>query len=230
MRLLHLSLVGLQLLSDISAQTPNPEPTPEPTANAACMSSYEQWKAKKYTGKLSVDPTFWRYQTQTQFVLTNGLALDLAVAKCKETLKILKGFRSGRNGPVDVQYAYKAMCTPVCLQCDIIHQDALTFTGCSCAELSTPSSDPAFNIANDWCLHNTGRLLCDILGFCGIWNCRVDDFMCPRYEWNKKRIPLKGPGSCLRNVVTASSAFSTAKPPTWLLFLIVAVTSLLLLL
>jgi hypothetical protein len=29
-------------------------------------------------------------------------------------------------------------------------------------------------------------LVCDKLEFCGIWGCRLDDFMCPRYEWNKK--------------------------------------------
>merc|ERR1712146_40564 len=76
--------------------------------------------------------------------------------------------------------------------------------GCTCLELSTNKTDASFRVEGDWCLHNSARLLCDLLGFCGIWGCRIDDFMCPRYEWNKKLIPLKGLGSCDRSQYTGA--------------------------
>ena len=153
---------------------------------------------------LLTDQCFWRYKTQLQFQLSNGLALDLAVAKCKERLTLLSQFRAGKSGPVDIQNIYKAMCKDECLQSDIMHQDAMTYTGCTCLELSTNKTDPSFRVEGDWCMHNSARLLCDLLGFCGIWGCRIDDFMCPRYEWNKKLIPLKGLGNCDRSQYTGA--------------------------
>jgi len=33
--------------------------------------------------------------------------------------------------------------------------------------------------------------------------------MCPRYEWNKKHIPLKGIGSCERGAASRSIASAT---------------------
>lgn len=183
------------------------------------LASFETWKSLKYTGSLANDPNFWRYQTQVTFVLTKGLALDLATAKCTDTLKILTDFKSGRTGPVDVQHVYKAMCNKYCLQSDLMHEDALTYTGCTCRELSIqPPQDPptaadrssSYRIPDEWCTQNSARLLCDILGLCGVWNCRVDDFMCPRYEWNKKYIPLKGKGNCLRKIAASEGAHSSS--------------------
>jgi len=160
-------------------------------------------------------PSFWMYQTQTVFVLTNGMALELAVAACTKKLKLLSQFRSGRTGPVPIQSVYKTMCTPECLQSDAIHEDALAFTGnCGCDVLSTQpitnTSDPnfvsqAYHVPNDWCMQNSARLLCSILGFCGVWKCRVSDFMCARLEWNKKHIPLKGLGSCVKHAAVSSA-------------------------
>ena len=198
-------------------QAPGPPP-------AVCAPElYEKWKMLKYTGALANQPSFWRYQTQITFVLTKGLALDLVVAACKDKLNLLREFLSGRSGPVQVQFAYKAMCTTECLQNDVMHQDALKYTGCSCADLSTQPPMPrgpneneraylartrnsSYRVPNDWCMQNSARLLCKQLGFCGVWNCKVDDFMCPRYEWNKKNIPLKGKGSCIKNKELKSAA------------------------
>ena len=179
-------------------------PTMAPTRPVCNLDSYDTWKDEAYVGILLTDPSFWRYQTQLQFQLSNGLALDLAVAKCKERLTLLSQFRAGKSGPVDIQNIYKAMCKDECLQSDIMHQDAMTYTGCTCLELSTNKTDPSFRVEGDWCMHNSARLLCDLLGFCGIWGCRIDDFMCPRYEWNKKLIPLKGLGNCDRSQYTGA--------------------------
>ena len=166
-----------------------------------CNVSYYKstWRLSKYTDRLASDPSFWRYQSQIQFVLTKGLALDFAVAKCQQKFDNLKNFLAGRSGPVDPQNAWKTMCSVYCLESDKMHEEAMVESGCSCLELSTQKSDNSFTSEGDWCQHNTARLLCKNLNFCGIWNCRIDDFMCPRYEYNKKHIPLKGTGDCIKN-------------------------------
>ena len=161
-------------------------------------SAYTKWKQSPYEGVLINNPSFWRYQTQLQFVLSKGLALELAVAKCLNRFKLLQAFKAGKGGPVDIQNVWKAMCTDECLQSDIMHQDAMDTTGCTCLQLSTNSTAASYRSEGDWCTHNTARMLCDTLGFCGKWGCKLDDFMCPRYEWNKGFVILKGPGHCDR--------------------------------
>lgn len=167
--------------------------------NCQCNTTlYELWKIQKYDGVLSTESTFWRYQTQTEFVLTNQLALSLAVAACQRRFDNLELFRAGRLGPVNIQDSYKTMCKPDCMESDNMHQQVMQLTGCGCLDLSTQPSDPSYHKEGDWCEHNSARILCNSLGYCGIWNCNLGDFMCPRYEWNKKYIPFKGYGSCIR--------------------------------
>jgi len=163
--------------------------------------SYNNWKDSLYQGPLQFDATFWRYQAQTFFKLTNFLALELAITSCTREFDSLKYYQAGRMGPVYIQDGYNIMCREECLEVDRLILEVLELTGCSCLELSTQPEDPAYHIKGDLCLRNTARVLCDKIGYCGIWNCRIDDFMCPRYEWNKKVIPFKGAGSCI------SSAF-----------------------
>ena len=191
---------------------------PDPTCNTTL---YEEWRNQKYDGVLAVDPTFWRYQTQTQFVLTRGLALELGVQKCIDNINVLTMFKAGRSGPVTEQYSYKALCENECLENDKMHLEAMKYSGCSCLELSTQPSDSSYHTEGDWCKHNSAKLLCDILGYCGVWNCALDDFMCPRLEWNKKMIPYKGYGNCLREVKPVyAGASSTSKYSSFLAILI----------
>ena len=176
---------------------------------ASCnVTSFEDWKNQKYTGVLATDSSFWRYQQQKFFVLTNELAIQLAVADCTKLFELLFYYKSGKMGPVDIQTSYKQMCSSVCLESDYLHEQAMSYTSCSCSELSTQQSSSSYSIENDFCLENTARILCDETGFCGIWNCRESDFMCPRYEWNKKVIPYKGPGDCSRNASVNSNQVS----------------------
>jgi len=162
--------------------------------NTTC---YDEWRLQRYQGILAADPTFWIYQQQTWFELSKGLALDLAATKCSRQFHNLIRFTAGRNGPVDPQNAYKSMCSRVCLESDAMHVEALEYSGCSCLELSTQKDEPSWTRDGDWCNFNTGRLVCDILGFCGLWDCSVDDFMCPRTEYNRRTVPYKGYGDCI---------------------------------
>lgn len=158
---------------------------------------YTQWAGQRYTGQLAADPTFWRYQRNDYFVLTQGLATDISVTKCSLGFSNLFTFAAGRSGPVTIQNAYRVMCSIPCLESDALHESAMEASGCSCRELSLED--------DNYCKQNSARLLCDMLGFCGIWECRVDDFMCPRYEFNKKQIFMKGFGHCIRRKGTAGA-------------------------
>jgi len=66
------------------------------------------WRSQTYTGFLATDPKFWRYQAQTAFKLTNGLALDFAAEKCKTLLTNLITFKSGRHGPGESDSFYNS--------------------------------------------------------------------------------------------------------------------------
>ena len=170
------------------------------------LAKYEVWKEQQYFGQLASDSSFWIYQTQgKQIILTNYLASELALQQCKNQFDLLYYYLAGRMGPIDIQHSYKIMCRDVCLESDALHEAAMAASGCSCLELSTKESEPSYTREGDFCRHNTARLLCDIVGYCGVWECRIDDFMCPRYEWNKKLIPFKGIGSCARGAATTST-------------------------
>lgn len=171
--------------------------------SAECnLALYEAWKKETYTDPLSTQSSFWRYQTQTEFVLTKDLARQLAVSSCVNNFDLLYYYLAGRVGPIDIQHSYKIMCRQVCLASDELHEEAMAVSGCSCLELSTQPTDSSYHIEGDFCLENTARMLCDRVGYCGIWDCRIDDFMCPRYEWNKKYIPFKGEGHCIRGAAS----------------------------
>lgn len=168
------------------------------SCQAACnVSKYKkEWGQLDYDGALRLDPDFWRYQTQQQFKLSNELALQLAYGLCKAKMEDLILWKAGHHGPVDDITTYDVMCSKFCLENDALHEAAMAYTECSCLQLSSQPGDFSYIVEGDWCSHNTGRMQCDILGFCGFWECRIDDFMCPRYEYNKRYITYAGPGTC----------------------------------
>lgn len=198
---------------------------------------FEEWKQVKYQaesfphwliehiaqfvfllieqGRLANDPNFWIYQQVSFFELTQGMAMDLAAAKCVRYFEDLHTFLAGRSGPIDIQHSYRAMCSKVCLESDSLINQAMKYSSCTCQDISTQPSDDTYTMPGDLCEKNSARLLCSMNGYCGLWDCRVDDFMCPRYEFNKKFTPLKGYGHCL-----SSSSYITARI-NWSLFFFV---------
>ena len=46
------------------------------------------------------------------------------------------------------------------------------------------------------CQRNSGRIMCRVLDRCGVWACRLGDFMCPRHEYNKQWTGFRGLGDC----------------------------------
>jgi hypothetical protein len=158
--------------------------------------SYQQWRQQNYNGILNSMNNFWIYPSQPLARLTNGIALDLVSEKCKIEFQNLRRYYAGKSGPISIQDSYDVMCSLYCLESDNLHVVAMTNSSCSCLQLSTPISDPSYNgIIGDYCHANSARRLCKQIGYCGVWNCRIDDFMCPRHEFNKKKIPLRGQAS-----------------------------------
>ncbi len=63
-------------------------------------------------------------------------------------------------------------------------------------QLSTPKNSPYYRFDGDFCHENSGRLLCDILGVCGDWECDLEDFMCPSHEFRRNFFLGYGLGDC----------------------------------
>jgi len=130
----------------------------------------------------------------TAYTLTNGMVMDRANMRCQEGLHALTKDLAGRQGPLKELFYWDAMCQPSCKDSDAMHQAALQESGCLCTELSVTDDDTATDdrVSELWCQRNSARMLCAIHGLCGVWDCAIEDFMCPRYEYNREFVD--GPG------------------------------------
>ena len=95
------------------------------------------------------------------------------------------------------------MCSSACLGSDELHIEGMELSSCDCIELSPQPEDISFRVKGQFCLENTGRLLCEYFGSCGVWNCRLGDFSCPRFEYNKQKIDYRNMGSCKSNAFSS---------------------------
>ncbi|CAM9477461.1 unnamed protein product, partial [Scytosiphon promiscuus] len=155
---------------------------------------YGEWYESPYSGALLDDLVgFWLFSDAE---LTNGQALEVVSSSCGVMMDTLRLDRAGRNGPVQDKYIYDVMCADECTLSDAVREDAMETSSCTCLQLSTQPTDPTYHTEGDWCVSNTGRILCETFGQCGTWDCRISDFMCPRYEYNKQVVPHRGKGDC----------------------------------
>lgn len=142
--------------------------------------------------------------------LKNGKLMKEAEDECRVSLNKLRLDISGKHGPVTEESIWEVMCSPACTQNDFYHQQAMKESGCNCEQLSATYS----NLEADFCSANSARMLCKqykplfavgstrpktklwagrlngrsskgALERCGTWNCRLGDYMCPRYEWDR---------------------------------------------
>ena len=67
------------------------------------------------------------------------------------------------------------------------HDDMSPFAA-SHNPIITVTSNPSLfiQVSELWCQRNSARMLCAIHGLCGVWDCPIEDFMCPRYEYNRE--------------------------------------------
>jgi hypothetical protein len=166
---------------------------------------YDIWASQTYEGPLLDETRFWIFSNAP---LNQARAMEQASKHCRRRLEQLRLDRAGRHGPVQDKYIYDQMCSTECIGSDAIRREALEYSGCGCLDLSTPESHPSFTIEGDWCRANTGRLLCEVFGQCGVWNCALGDFMCPRFEYNKYAVLHRGPGSCISGAGKLEGALS----------------------
>lgn len=154
---------------------------------------YQAWYDAAYTGKLLSYTNFWIFKDAP---ISNGLAMERASVQCYLRLNQLRLDRAGRHGPVEDWWIYDIMCGEICTESDKLRRNGMLVSGCDCLELSVKETEMGFVAPGNWCAANTGRMLCNIFDQCGVWACSLNDFMCPRYEYNKYLVPLRGYGSC----------------------------------
>lgn len=151
-------------------------------------------------------------------MLTNGVVMDKLAEMCQLALKELKLDLAGRHGATDVQNMYYIMCGQYCLMSDEMHVRAMAVSKCNCVELSTFQSGESpvkvigselqYHTAGDFCKRNSARMLCNIHEECGVWECELSDFMCPRHEWAHGTSMVRGmklPNICSRAARGAST-------------------------
>lgn len=122
----------------------------------ACnVTLYNGWYEYPYFGALTADLTdFWLFSDAE---LTNGEALEVVSSTCLVMMTTLRLNRAGRNGPVADKYIYDVMCADECVLSDTLREEAMSFTGCTCLQLSTQPGGPTYHTAGDWCMANSGR-------------------------------------------------------------------------
>lgn len=118
-------------------------------------SSYNEWYDSPYSGPLTEDLTdFWLF---SDAALSNGQAMEVVSSSCLLMLSTARLDLAGRNGPLPDKHVFDIMCAQECTSSDALREEAMTTSGCTCLELSTQSSDPAYHLVGDWCRANSGR-------------------------------------------------------------------------
>lgn len=135
-------------------------------------------------------------------MMTNGVVMEKAAEMCELGLKTLKLDLAGRHGAVDQQNIYIIMCHEYCMISDEMHEKAMEVSRCNCMELSTfqegespvkvIGNELQWHTAGDFCKRNSARMLCTIFESCGVWECALEDFSCPRHEWEHGESIVRG--------------------------------------
>ena len=165
------------------------------------MTKYYEWFEEPFTEldqTLTIPATnqrWWditHYGDNQLFTLKNGHAMEVLGTKCREYLKAINVGLAGQHGPVPEQAIYDVMCTEFCNYNDLLRVEALQQSGCTCMDLSTKEHAIGYSRPGDWCRENSGKILCEELDRCGVWECQLEDFSCPRQEYNTINVELRG--------------------------------------
>ena len=156
--------------------------------------------------------------------LKRGVAMMKGARYCRLAMTQLKYDMAGSHGMIKTEFVRDVMCNPMCTESDILHEFALEVSGCTCDELSTPEESWAWHEEMDFCQRNSARMMCKVrmnklrkkevkimpsliwlsflrlpyflqeFDFCGTWECPMEDFMCPRYEFEGQKSRLRSMG------------------------------------
>jgi hypothetical protein len=89
------------------------------------------------------------------------------------------------------------MCDKYCLASDTLRAQAIRTSKCDCLQLSTQNSSKAYRTEGDFCRTNSAAMLCSDsthVMCSGVMNCELSDFNCPRMNYNRIDVPLRGFG------------------------------------
>lgn len=187
------------------------------------MTKYEAWYNSQFKSTEETELTqyminvdkkkgFWgvletlRYPVEPSY----GQVMEKAADVCERSLQTLKRDLAGRHGDVENFAIFGPMCSYECLDSDILHLEAMMQSECNCLDLSPRPEDAHYQVEGEFCRKNSGRLMCQALDRCGVWHCRLGDFMCPRHEYNKERTRFRGFGDCsdAYSLVTGAAVIS----------------------
>ena len=126
--------------------------------------------------------------------ISNGQAMELSTEWCRSGLASLLTELAGGHGPVSDQNLHDTMCN-YCYLSDDLRNIAMNVSSCDCLQLSTVPEDLAYIREGDFCWKNSGYLLCEAFPKrCSQEDCLLNDFTCPRREYDAIHVPLKGLG------------------------------------
>ena len=141
--------------------------------------------------------------------ITNGQAMEASSVWCKENIQSIKDSSAGGHGPpqpdgcLSADYhgnflltVHDAMCMNYCLSSDSLRAEAIILSQCNCLELSTKEDEISYTREGDFCLKNSGHLLCEKIGLDTCNKCdELKDFTCARREYDAIQVPLRGYGN-----------------------------------
>mmetsp|Transcript_17698 Transcript_17698/g.36736 ORF Transcript_17698/g.36736 Transcript_17698/m.36736 type:complete len:253 (+) Transcript_17698:197-955(+) len=184
--------------TNANGTTTDVDPAPSPDCN---MTLYNTWLKETYDNRFPLEkpvkstqrPIFDGLAYDLGGVkITNEFAIDLLGTKCKQYLKAIDVGLAGKHGPVPDQAIWDVMCTEYCNYNDLLREFIIKKSGCTCMDFSTKSHEIGYSRPGDWCRMNSGKILCEELGRCGVWECQLEDFSCPRQEYNTINVELRG--------------------------------------
>jgi len=195
-----------------------------PIVNAECnVTRYEKWydtrfirgeetELTEYVISVDGQKGFWGVLENLRYPFdpTYGQVMEKAADVCERSLQTLKRDLAGRHGDVENYAIFGPMCSYECLDSDILHLEAMMQSECNCLDLSPQPEDKHYRVEGEFCRKNSGRLMCQALDRCGVWHCRLGDFMCPRHEYNKEFTRFRGFGDCSDAVSLVTGTIASA--------------------
>lgn len=206
------------------------------------LTRYREWYESDFTSyadeageRISVDREvgFWgltRSGSYFDYTMSFGIVMERSTKFCRESLKQLHVDIAGRHGGVHAYDVHGSMCSDYCVDSDVLHIEAMRQSGCDCMELSLSETgddvaDAYFSREGEFCHDNSARILCEELDICGVWDCRLGDFMCPRHEYNKRHTRFRGLGDCSAAASNWRNAFARYVIPPAIAIALVASSS-----
>jgi hypothetical protein len=138
--------------------------------------------------------------------ISKGRAMEVSSNWCADEIRSVEATHAGGHGPPpDLSNAERrgnflstfhgAMCSDHCLASDSLRTKAMAASRCDCVQLSTKEGDMSYTREGDFCLRNSGEILCEEVDLDVNSECELKDFACARREYDRIQVPVKGYGN-----------------------------------